>query len=106
MIGENSYRYGFHIFYTQVNWAGNAPGYVGTEFPLVSFLAACLYGIFGIRKVSNVRSALPAVAIYILYAAEYFCRSRLHDMTTLSLSIMALVHGSLRGGLCFWSGTS
>jgi 4-amino-4-deoxy-L-arabinose transferase-like glycosyltransferase len=115
MIAENFYRYGFHIFYPQVNWAGNAPGYVGTEFPLVSFLAACLYSVFGVqdwigrsisvlfyavsllflyflvRKVSNVRSALLAVAIYTLTPLSIFAgRAFMPDMATLSLSIMAL----------------
>jgi hypothetical protein len=33
MIAENFYRTGFNIFQPQVNWAGNAPRYVGTEFP-------------------------------------------------------------------------
>jgi hypothetical protein len=122
MIAENFYRYGFHIIYPQVNWAGNAPGYVGTEFPLVPFLAACLYSVFGVqdwigrsisvlfyavsllflyflaRKVSNVRSAFPAAAIYILPPLSIFAGCAfMHDMATLSLSIMALIHGSLRG---------
>ena len=49
MIAENFYRLGFALFYPQINWAGTAPGYVGTEFPLVPFLAALLYGAFGVR---------------------------------------------------------
>lgn len=32
MISENFYLHGFNIFYPQINWAGNAPGYVGAEF--------------------------------------------------------------------------
>src|SRR4029453_12838696 len=36
-------------FYPQINWTGPAPGYVGTEFPLVPFLAAGLYQIFGVQ---------------------------------------------------------
>jgi hypothetical protein len=39
-IAENFDRAGFNIFYPQVNWAGNDPGYVGTEFPLEPFIAA------------------------------------------------------------------
>src|SRR5919197_5276001 len=49
MIAENFYRHGFNLFYPQINWAGPAPGYVGTEFPLVPFLAAGLYQIFGVQ---------------------------------------------------------
>ena len=50
MIAENFYRHGFALFYPQINWAGTASGYVGTEFPLVPFLAAWLYGIFCVQS--------------------------------------------------------
>src|ERR1043166_4778568 len=43
MIAENFYHNGFNIFYPQINWAGDYPGYVGTEFPLVPFIASLLY---------------------------------------------------------------
>ena len=49
MIAENFYRTGFNIFYPRVNWAGNTPGYVGTEFPLVPFIASMVYGVFGVH---------------------------------------------------------
>jgi 4-amino-4-deoxy-L-arabinose transferase-like glycosyltransferase len=114
MIAENFYRNGFNIFYPQVNWAGNSPGYVGTEFPLVSFISSLLYLLFGIhewigrsvsvfffalsvpffyllvRNVSNDRSALFAVAIYNLAPLGiYASRSFMPDMASLSFSIIA-----------------
>ena len=49
MISENFYLHGFNIFYPQINWAGNAPGYVGTEFPLVPFFASLLYLFFDVQ---------------------------------------------------------
>ena len=115
MIAENFYRYGFNIFYPQINWAGNSPGYVGTEFPLLNFLASLLYIVFGVhewigrslsvlffvvsvpflywlvRRISNERSALIAVAVYDLAPLGIFAsRSFMPDMASLSLSIMAL----------------
>jgi 4-amino-4-deoxy-L-arabinose transferase-like glycosyltransferase len=115
MIAENFYRHGFILFYPQINWAGTAPGYVGTEFPLVPFLAAVLYGIFGVqawvgravsvaffvlsvpflyhlvRQTSNTRAALWAVAIYSLTPLSIFAsRSFIPDMASLSLSLVAL----------------
>jgi 4-amino-4-deoxy-L-arabinose transferase-like glycosyltransferase len=115
MIAENFYQNGFNIFYPQVNWAGNNPGYVGTEFPLVPFIASLLYVFFGIqewigrsvsifffavsvpffyllvRRVSNTRSALFAVAFYNLAPLGIFAgRSFMPDMTSLSFSIVAL----------------
>src|SRR5688500_17992216 len=49
MIAENFYHHGFNIFYPQINWAGSAEGYVGTEFPLLPFMAALLYVCFGVQ---------------------------------------------------------
>ena len=40
MISENFYQHGFNILYPQMNYVGTSPGYVGTEFPLVPFLAS------------------------------------------------------------------
>jgi 4-amino-4-deoxy-L-arabinose transferase-like glycosyltransferase len=99
----------------QINWAGTAPGYVGTEFPLVPFLAALLYGVFGVQawigravsvaffalsvpflyrlvhQTSNARAALWAVAIYSLTPLSIFAsRAFMPDMASLSLSLVAL----------------
>ena len=115
MIAENFYRHGFNIFYPQINWAGQHPGYVGTEFQLVAFIAALLYPAFGVqewvgrsvsvgffaitvpffyllvRKVSNPRSAAFAIGIYTLAPLSIFAgRSFMPDMASLSLSISAL----------------
>ena len=115
MIAENFYRHGFNIFYPQINWAGPAPGYVGTEFPLVPFLAAGLYWIFGvqdwigraisvaffvasvpflyllIRRVATPYSGLFAVGVYTLTPLSVLTsRSFMPDMASLSCSIAAL----------------
>jgi len=37
----------FNILYPQINWGGNGPGYVETEFQLYPFITAILYSIFG-----------------------------------------------------------
>ena len=115
MIAENFYRHGFNILYPQINWAGPAPGYVGTEFPLVPFLAAGLYGIFGVqdwigralsvaffatsvpflyllmKRVSTGHSGLFAVGVYTLTPLSVLTsRSFMPDMASLSCSIAAL----------------
>ena len=115
MIAENFYRHGFALFYPQINWAGAAPGYVGTEFPLVPFMAAVLYGMFGVqawvgravsvgffalsvpffyrlvRQTSDAHAALWAVAIYTLTPLSIFAsRAFMPDMASLSLSLVAL----------------
>jgi 4-amino-4-deoxy-L-arabinose transferase-like glycosyltransferase len=115
MISENFYLHGFNIFYPQINWAGNSPGYVGTEFPLVPFFASLLYLFFGVqdwigrsvsvgffafsvpffhllvRTISNERSAWFAVGIYTLAPLSVFAsRSFMPDMASLGFSIVAL----------------
>ena len=115
MIAENFYRNGFNIFYPQINWAGNAAGYIGTEFPLVPFLASLLYIPFGVqewigrsvsvtfsvlalpffyflvKKVSNEHSAAFAGVIYAVAPLSIFAsRSFISDMTSLGFSIAAL----------------
>ncbi len=115
MIARNFYRRGFNIFYPQIDWAGTAPGYVGTEFPLVPFLASLFYSLFGIhewigrsvsvffftlsvpffyllvRRVWNASTAGFAVGIYALAPLSIFSsRSFMPDTASLALSIAAL----------------
>lgn len=115
MIAENFYRHGFNILYPQINWVGNAPGYVGTEFPLVPFVAALAYLVFGVhewvgrapsvaafalslpvfymlvRKVFTRRSAFFAASIYVLAPLSIFSsRCFMSDVPSLALSIGAL----------------
>ena len=115
MIAENFYLNGFNIFYPQINWAGSAPGYMGTEFPLVPFVASLLYLPFGVhewigrsvslfffvpslpffyflvKNVFNKRTAQFALVIYAIVPLSIFAsRSFISDMTSLSFSIMAL----------------
>jgi 4-amino-4-deoxy-L-arabinose transferase-like glycosyltransferase len=115
MIAQNFYLHGFNIFYPQINWAGINPGYVGTEFPFVPFIASLHYTVLGIhdcigrsvsvfffavsvpffyllvRNISNERSATFAVGFYILAPLSIFSsRSFMPDSASLTFSIIAL----------------
>jgi 4-amino-4-deoxy-L-arabinose transferase-like glycosyltransferase len=115
MIAANFYRHGFDFFHPQIDWAGNEPGYVGTEFPLVPYIAALAYVPFGLhewigRSVSvaffalsmpylwllvrtawNARIAHWATAIYAVVPLGIISgRSFMPDMASLSLSVVAL----------------
>jgi 4-amino-4-deoxy-L-arabinose transferase-like glycosyltransferase len=115
MIAENFYRHGFNLLYPQINWAGPAPGYVGMEWPLVPFLAALLYAIFGVQewigravsllfyavsvpflyllvgKIAQASGALFAVAVYTLMPLCLFAsRAFMSDMAALSCSLIAV----------------
>src|SRR5881397_2378882 len=49
-IARNFYDGGFRFGYPQIDWAGNATGYVGTEFPILPFVAAICYKFAGIHE--------------------------------------------------------
>jgi 4-amino-4-deoxy-L-arabinose transferase-like glycosyltransferase len=49
-IARNFSANGFPFAYPQIDWAGDASGYVGTEFPILPFLAAICYEIAGIHE--------------------------------------------------------
>jgi 4-amino-4-deoxy-L-arabinose transferase-like glycosyltransferase len=114
-IARNFSLYGFNIFSPQINWGGNVPGYIGTEFPLVPFLASLLYLFFGVqdwigrsisifffatsipalwalvRKYSDSNVALYSITIYSLIPIAIFTgRSFMPDMAMLSLMLWSL----------------
>src|SRR5256885_25773 len=49
-IARNYFQGGFHFAHPQIDWAGDQPGYVGTEFPVLPFTAAICYKIFGVHE--------------------------------------------------------
>jgi 4-amino-4-deoxy-L-arabinose transferase-like glycosyltransferase len=49
-IARNYAQNGFHFAYPQIDWSGNAEGYVGTEFPILPFLAALCYRAMGVHE--------------------------------------------------------
>jgi 4-amino-4-deoxy-L-arabinose transferase-like glycosyltransferase len=49
-IARNFSENGFRFAYPQIDWAGSAPGYVGTEFPILPFLTAVCYKFAGVRE--------------------------------------------------------
>jgi 4-amino-4-deoxy-L-arabinose transferase-like glycosyltransferase len=49
-IARNFSENGFHFTRPQIDWAGNERGYVGTEFPVLPFLAALCYRSSGVEE--------------------------------------------------------
>ena len=39
-----------NLFYPQVDWRGNSPGYVEVEFQVFTFMVAALYRVFGVHE--------------------------------------------------------
>ncbi|PYJ85727.1 MAG: hypothetical protein DME70_09145, partial [Verrucomicrobia bacterium] len=49
-IARNFLENGFHFSRPQIDWAGNERGYVGTEFPVLPFVAAIFYNSAGVQE--------------------------------------------------------
>jgi 4-amino-4-deoxy-L-arabinose transferase-like glycosyltransferase len=70
-IARNLYQNGFNLLYPQIDWGGNSPGYVESEFQLYPFLVALLYKGFGVddmfgRLLSVLFSATTVYGLYLL----------------------------------------
>ncbi len=62
-IARNFSEGGFRFAYPQIDWAGDTTGYVGTEFPILPFLAALCYKIAGIHEWIGRSQAVISFAI-------------------------------------------
>src|SRR3954471_10419061 len=62
-IARNFFENGFHFTRPQIDWAGNEPGFVGTEFPVLPFLAAVVYRSVGVEEwIGRIQGVLFFVA--------------------------------------------
>jgi hypothetical protein len=62
-IARNFSENGFHFRRPQIDWAGNQPGYVGTEFPVLPFAAALFYKGVGVQEwVGRIQGVLLFIA--------------------------------------------
>ena len=114
-IARNYFQGGFHFAHPQIDWAGDAAGYVGTEFPILPFLAAVCYEMFGVhewigrvqalilfavslpfffwlvRKISGEIAAVWALFFYSFAPLGIMAgRCFMPDMPSLALSIIGL----------------
>src|SRR5436190_5323020 len=75
-IARNYFENGFHFSYPQVDWAGDAPGYVGTEFPILPFAAALIYGVTGIQewvgRIQGIVFFAVALPFFFLFVRRIF----------------------------------
>src|SRR5204863_1484303 len=114
-IARNFYDGGFRFAYPQIDWAGDATGYVGTEFPILPFVAAICYKFAGIhewigrsqavvffavslpfffllvREIFGNRAAVWAAFFFSFAPLNIFAgRSFMPDVPSLSLAIIGL----------------
>jgi hypothetical protein len=114
-IARNFAEGSFRFAYPQIDWAGDATGYVGTEFPILPFVAAVCYNFAGVHEWIGRSQAVLFFAISLpfffllvreifgstaaVWAASFFSfaplnifagRSFMPDVPSLSLSIIGL----------------
>jgi hypothetical protein len=114
-IARNYLWTGFDFAHPQIDWVGDQPGYVGTEFPILPFLAAICYKFIGvhewigrfqsviffaaslpfffllIRQIFGVTAANWALVFYSFAPVSLMAsRCFMPDMPSLSLSIIGL----------------
>lgn len=114
-IARNYFQGGFHFGRPQIDWAGDQPGYVGTEFPVLPFAAALCYKIVGVHEwvgrvqaviffaislpfffllVREILGAVGAIWALIFYGlapvSVMTSRCFIPDMPSLALSIIGL----------------
>jgi 4-amino-4-deoxy-L-arabinose transferase-like glycosyltransferase len=114
-IARNFFEHGFRFGYPQIDWAGGSAGYVGTEFPILPFLAAVCYKFAGIhewmgrsqsviffaislpfffllvREIFGSSAAIWATFFYAFAPLDVFAgRSFMPDVPSLSLGIVGL----------------
>lgn len=70
-IARNFHEAGQSILYPQIDWAGNTPGFVESEFHIYPYMVSVLYGIFGVddmwgRIISIIFSLYTVFGLYLL----------------------------------------
>src|SRR6266516_825237 len=114
-IARNFHEGGFRFAYQQSDWDGDSTGYVGTEFPILPFVAAICYKFAGIHEWIGRSQAIILFAVSLpfffllvreifgstaaVWATFFFSftplnifagRSFMPDVPSLSLAIMGL----------------
>ena len=114
-IARNFLQNGFRFGYPQIDWAGNSPGDVGTEFPILPFIAAVCYKVAGVHEwIGRIQAvilfaiSLPFFFLLVreifgstaaVWASFFYCftplnvfagRSFMPDVPSLSFAIVGL----------------
>ena len=114
-IARNFLQNGFRFGYPQIDWAGNTAGYVGTEFPILPFVAAICYKFAGVHEwIGRIQAvilfavSLPFFFLLVresfgstaaIWASFFYCftplnvfagRSFMPDVPSLSFAIVGL----------------
>lgn len=90
-----------HFAYPRIDWAGDAPGYVGTEFPILPFVAAGGYKIFGVHEWVGRLQALLFFAISIPFLVALVRHAIGESAAAGALCLYAFAPVTLMSSRCF-----
>ncbi|MCA2002874.1 MAG: glycosyltransferase family 39 protein, partial [Chloroflexi bacterium] len=119
-IAKNFRENGFNILQPQVDWGGNTPGYVETEFPIHQYLLALLFFFTGVsefsarllsiffflltilffyklvKKISDEKTAAWAAFFFAILPLTVFMGRMIMPEATLALSIVCGIYFFLK----------
>jgi uncharacterized membrane protein (GlpM family) len=101
-IARNYFQGGFHFAHPQIDWAGDQPGYVGTEFPVLPFFAAICYKILGVHEWIG---RVQALILFALSLPFFFLlvRNSWHGLPAHDSSAGCRCHVAAAWALIFYS---
>lgn len=85
-LARNFYEGGMNLLYPQVDWGGDTPGYVESEFPLYPYCIGLLYNLAGPQEWL---ARLVNIGVYVLSALLLYSLTRkLYDGRTALLAVV------------------
>ncbi|MDH6099267.1 glycosyltransferase family 39 protein [Anabaenopsis sp. FSS-46] len=79
-MARNFYENGFNLFYPQIDWGGNSPGYCETEFPIYSFIVSIFYKFFGVHELFG-RLISVTFSLFTIFFLYQLIRTYFNDAT-------------------------
>jgi 4-amino-4-deoxy-L-arabinose transferase-like glycosyltransferase len=78
-IARNYHENGYRLLYPQIDWGGEGPGYVESEFPIVSYAIALTYKLFGVSesygRMMSVFFSLMSILFLYLFVKKHIDES-------------------------------
>jgi len=84
-IARNFYREGMNILYPRIDWRGDGPGFVESEFPLYPWTVALMYHLFGYHE------EIARMISYVLSLGAWFVFFKLASLLLPSAGVIAAV---------------
>ena len=81
-IAKNFYENSYKILYPQIDWGGNTPGYVESEFQLYPFIVSLFYGVFGVSDFYG-RFLSVLFSLFTIYGLYLLVRKIISEKTAL-----------------------